>query len=162
MTILCLYVHLFSDRIIVTKTGLQEDDFKITKELRRVKLYYEDLYQIIYVLAQSYSCCMTNCWPAFIRYIKLKSMITECIRRYIAKEETIYDSLETAGFMEKAAEINNITSGRCHIKQQNTNVNKNPIGYIHNSLAQWNGNMNLYKKKGKHARVVFTHRFIRG
>ena len=149
MTILCLYVHLFSDRIIVTKTGLQEDDFKITKELRRVKLYYEHLYQIVYVLSQSYSCCMTTCMPALIRYIKLKSMITECIRRCIAKEETIYDSLETTGFMEKAAEINTITSGRCHLIRQNMCFQESHRLYTQRFGAVDPLYMPLYKNGGK-------------
>lgn len=119
-------LHGIRDKIAITKTGLQEDDFKITKELRRVKLDYEHLYQIVYVLSQSYSCCMNNCWPALIRYIKLNSMINECLRRYNAKEKTIYDSLENTGFMEKAAEISNIMSdyGKLHKADLRTDISE--------------------------------------
>ena len=109
-------ISLFSDKLAETKTGLQEDDFEITKQLRRVKLHYDHLYQIVHDLSQKFGCYMYSYRPALIRYIKLKSMITECIQRYSEKIETLYDTLDTTkgtqALMQKNAEINIIMSGR--------------------------------------------------
>ena len=145
MISVCTSILLCSD-IFATKTGLQDDDFDITNKLRQVKRYYDHLYQIVDDLSESYDCYMTNCWPAFIRYIKLKSMITECICRYNAKWDTINDHTGLRGAMEKAAEIKNIKSGRFHLKRQNTFSNKNLIGYILNKLVKWTP---YTKNKGK-------------
>ena len=99
-------VHeMISDKLTTTKTGLQGEAFEVTKKLRRIKLRYDHLYQIVHDLSQCYGHYMYNYRPALIRYIKLKAMTSECIQRYAEKIETIYDALEknmgSRGLLEK-------------------------------------------------------------
>ena len=109
-----LFHFMISDKLTTTKTGLQDEDFEVTKKLRRIKLRYDHLYQIVHDLSQSYGHYMYSYRPALIRYIKLKAMISECLQRYAEKIETIYDTLEKntggRGLLEKNAEINTIKS----------------------------------------------------
>ena len=109
-----LFHEMISDKLTTTKTGLQEEDFEVTKKLRRIKLRYDHLYQIVHDLSKTYGQYMYNYRPALIRYFKLKAMISECIQRYAEKIETIYDALEknigSRALLEKNTEINTIMS----------------------------------------------------
>ena len=49
-----MHALLISDKLAATKTGLQDEDFEVTKNLRRVKLRYDYLYQIVHDLSQTY------------------------------------------------------------------------------------------------------------
>ena len=80
---------MISDKLTTTKTGLQDEDFEVTKKLR-----YDHLYQIVNDLSQSYGHYMYSYRPALIRYIKLKAMISECLQRYAEKIETILSQTE--------------------------------------------------------------------